>query len=183
MTKQELLDFLKFNSNKPRYYTAYLNKKVLEQFAIGYYQDLSANRFIVYEVTERQQLHEKASFEREKDAIEELYEIVKFRCRIKSIPIQLDVSEIDAIGTSDKDLELLLIDGNLWLPDTEEKLNNYIYFLESKQYVERYGENFDKKVIHITFQYSPSDNGLAFLAAVQKVLQPTDMSLKVELPE
>ena len=37
----------------------------------------------MYEVTERQQLHEKASFEREKDAIEELYEIVKFRCRIK----------------------------------------------------------------------------------------------------
>jgi len=102
MTKQELLDFLKFNSNKPRYYTVHLNKKVLEQFAIGYYQDLSANRFIVYEVTERQQLYEKASFEREEDAIEELYEIVKFRCRIKSIPIQLDVSEIDAIGTSDK---------------------------------------------------------------------------------
>ncbi|RKV80929.1 MAG: hypothetical protein D8H99_47505 [Streptococcus sp.] len=191
MTKQELLDFLKFNSNKLRYYTVYLNKKVLEQFAIGYYQDLSANRFIVYEVTERQQLHEKASFEREKDAIEELYEIVKFRCRIKSIPIQLEVSEIDAIGTSDTDLELLLIDGNLWLPDTEEehllklqeKLNNYIYFLESKQYVARYGDKFDKKVIHIRFQYSPSDNGLAFLAAVQKVLQPTDMSLKVELPE
>ncbi|EOB30516.1 hypothetical protein D065_11175, partial [Streptococcus mitis 13/39] len=50
-------------------------------------------------------------------------------------------------------------------------------------YVARYGDSFDKKVIHITFQYSPSDNGLAFLAAVQKVLQPTDMSLKVELPE
>ena len=65
----------------------------------------------------------------------------------------------------------------------QEKLNNYIYFLESKQYVERYGDKFDKKIIHITFQYSPSDNGLAFLAAVQKVLQPTDMSLKVELPE
>ena len=82
MRKQELLDFLKFNSNKLRYYTVYLNKKVLEQFAIGYYQDLSANRFIVYEVTERQQLHEKASFEREEDAIKELYEVVKFRCRI-----------------------------------------------------------------------------------------------------
>lgn len=37
MRKQELLDFLKFNSNKLRYYTVYLNKKVLEQFAIGYY--------------------------------------------------------------------------------------------------------------------------------------------------
>ena len=65
----------------------------------------------------------------------------------------------------------------------QEKINNYIQFLESKQYVKRYGDNFDKKVIQITFQYSPSDNGLAFLAAVQKVLQPTDMSLKVELPE
>ena len=65
----------------------------------------------------------------------------------------------------------------------EEKLNNYIYFLENKQYVDRYGDNFNKKFIQITFQYSPSDNGLAFLAAVQKELQPTDMSLKVELPE
>ena len=94
-------------------------------------------------------------------------------------------------SVSDDHLELLLIDENKWIESLEEehllklqeKLNNYIYFLESKQYVERYGDKFDKKVIHITFQYSPSDNGLAFLAVVQKVLQPTDMSLKVELPE
>ena len=105
--------------------------------------------------------------------------------------IELDVTSIDAIGVSDDHLELLLIDENKWIESLEEehllklqeKLNNYIYFLESKQYVERYGDKFDKKVIHITFQYSPSDNGLAFLAAVQKVLQPTDMSLKVELPD
>ena len=105
--------------------------------------------------------------------------------------IELDVTSIDAMGVSDDHLELLLIDEYKWIESLEEehllklqeKLNNYIYFLESKQYVERYGDNFDKKVIHITFQYSPSDNGLAFLVAVQKVLQDTDMSLKVELPE
>ena len=105
--------------------------------------------------------------------------------------IELDVTSIDAMGVSDDHLELLLIDENKWIESLEEehllklqeKLNNYIYFLESKQYVERYGDKFDKKVIHITFQYSPSDNGLAFLAAVQKVLQLTDMSLKIELPE
>ena len=105
--------------------------------------------------------------------------------------VELDVTSIDAMGVSDDHLELLLIDGNKWIESLEEehllklreKLNNYIYFLESKQYVERYGDNFDKKVIHINFQYSPSDNGLAFLAAVQKVLQPMNMSLKVELPE
>lgn len=109
----------------------------------------------------------------------------------KAIVSELEPSELDAIGIVDNHLELLLVDPVGWEEEIEavhleilqEKLNNYIYFLESKQYVERYGDSFDKKVIHITFQYSPSDNGLAFLAAVQRVLQPTDMSLKVELPE
>ena len=109
----------------------------------------------------------------------------------KAISSELEPSELDAIGIVDNHLELLLVDSVGWQEEIEvvhleilqEKLNNYIYFLESKQYVARYGDSFDKKVIHITFQYSPSDNGLAFLAAVQKVLQPTDMILKVELPE
>ena len=109
----------------------------------------------------------------------------------KATSLELMPTELDAIGTVENHLELLLVDPFEWQEEIEavhleilqEKLNNYIYFLESKQYVSRYGDKFDKKVIHITFQYSPSDNGLAFLAAVQKVLQPTDMSLKVELPE
>ena len=109
----------------------------------------------------------------------------------KAIFSELNPTELDAIGTVDNHLELLLVDPVDWQEEIEavhleilqEKLNNYIYFLESKQYVERYGDKFDKKVIHITFQYSPSDNGLAFLAVVQKTLQNTDMSLKVELPE
>ena len=109
----------------------------------------------------------------------------------QAIVSKLKPSELDAIGVVDSHLELLLVDPIGWEEEIEavhleilqEKINNYIHFLESKQYVERYGDNFDKKVIQITFQYSPSDNGLAFLAAVQKVLQPTDMSLKVELPE
>ena len=127
-----------------------------------------------------------------KEFKEKYYNPPKVVETIKTVEkIELDVTSIDAMGVSDDHLELLLIDENKWIESLEEehllklqeKLNNYIYFLESKQYVERYGDGFDKKVIHITFQYSPSDNGLAFLAAVQKVLQPTDMSLKVELPE
>ena len=109
----------------------------------------------------------------------------------KAISSELKPTELDAIGIVDNHLELLLVDPVGWEEEIEavhleilqEKINNYIHFLESKQYVERYGDKFDKKVIQITFQYSPSDNGLAFLVAVQKVLQPTDMSLKVELPE
>ena len=127
-----------------------------------------------------------------KEFKEKYYNPPKVVGSIKTVEkIELDVTSIDAMGVSDDHLELLLIDENKWIESLEEehllklqeKLNNYTYFLESKQYVARYGDSFDKKVIHITFQYSPSDNGLAFLAAVQKVLQPTDMSLKVELPE
>ena len=127
-----------------------------------------------------------------KEFKEKYYNPPKVVETIKTVEkIELDVTSIDAMGVSDDHLELLLIDENKWIESLEEehllklqeKLNNYIYFLESKQYVARYGDSFDKKVIHITFQYSPSDNGLAFLAVVQKVLQPTDMSLKVELPE
>ena len=127
-----------------------------------------------------------------KEFKEKYYNPPKVVETIKTVEkIELDVTSIDAMGVSDDHLDLLLIDENKWIESLEEehllklqeKLNNYIYFLESKQYVERYGDKFDKKIIHITFQYSPSDNGLAFLATVQKVLQPTDMSLKVELPE
>ncbi|MBN2942837.1 MAG: hypothetical protein JTJ18_12530 [Streptococcus sp.] len=108
----------------------------------------------------------------------------------QAISEKLNPTELDSIGIVENHIELLHVDAVAWQEEIEavhleilqEKINNYIYFLESKQYVERYGDNFDKKVIHITFQYSPSDNGLAFLAAVQKALQGTDMSLKIELP-
>lgn len=110
---------------------------------------------------------------------------------LKNRDIIWDTVSIDTIGVVEDHLELLLIDDNLWLSYTEhdhllklqEKINNYIHYLESKQYVEKYGDNFKEKVIHIIFQYAPSDNGLAFLVQVQKVLQSTDMSLKVTLPD
>ena len=153
----------------------------------GYYSRLIGNiksipSFKSYEVEKVEKIL--------KEFKEKYYNPPKVVETIKTVEkIELDVTSIDAMGVSDDHLELLLIDGNKWIESLEEehllklqeKLNNYIYFLESKQYVARYGDKFDKKVIHITFQYSPSDNGLAFLAAVQKVLQPTDMSLKVEL--
>ena len=109
----------------------------------------------------------------------------------QAIVSKLQPSELDSIGVVDSHLELLLVDPIGWEEETEavhlkilqEKINNYIYFLEGKQYVERYGDNFDQKVIHITFQYSPSDNSLALLETVQNTLQNMNMSLKIELPK
>ena len=79
----------------------------------------------------------------------------------KAISLELKPTELDAIGTVENHLELLLVDPLEWQEEIEavhleilqEKMNNYIHFLESKQYVERYGDKFDKKVIHITFHH------------------------------
>ncbi|HEM4129673.1 TPA: hypothetical protein U1W61_001389 [Streptococcus suis] len=106
-------------------------------------------------------------------------------------PIELDPTKIDSIGVVENHLEMLLLDSNKWrkplekqhLLKLQEKLNNYIHFIESKQYVDSYGDDFTEKVINLTFQYAPSDNGLAFLVQVQKVLQPTDIRLKVVVPD
>ena len=109
----------------------------------------------------------------------------------KSLFKKINIAQLDSIGVIKGNLELLLVDTIQWMEEIEsihiellqEKINNYIHYLESKQYVEKYGDNFKEKVIHVTFQYAPSDNGLAFLVQVQKVLQSTDMSLKVTLPD
>lgn len=125
-------------------------------------------------------------------SIKQLFSNQEFKELIqKAVSSELKPTELDSIGVVDNHLEFLLVDPVGWEEEIEtvhleilqEKIDNYIHFVESKQYVERYGDNFDKKIIHITFQYSPSDNGLAFLAAVQKSLQGTDMSLKIEVPE
>ena len=89
-----------------------------------------------------------------KEFKEKYYNPPKVVETIKTVEkIELDVTSIDAMGVSDDHLELLLIDENKWIESLEEehllklqeKLNNYIYFLESKQYVARYGDKFDKK--------------------------------------
>ena len=71
----------------------------------------------------------------------------------KAISSELKPTELDAIGIVDNHLELLLVDPVDWQEEIEavhleilqEKFNNYIYFLEIKQYVDRYGDSFDKK--------------------------------------
>lgn len=109
----------------------------------------------------------------------------------QAITSELKPSKLDSVGIVDGRLELLLVDSIGWQEEIEsthleilqEKINNYIYFLESKQYVASYGDDFERKFIHLTFRYHPSKNGLAFLDVVQKMLKKTDMSLKIVLPE
>ena len=64
---------------------------------------------------------------------------------------------VDSIGVVEGNLELLVIDTLDWKYENEhlemlqDKINNYLTFLESKQYVEKYGDDFVKKIISIHF--------------------------------
>ncbi len=100
--------------------------------------------------------------------------------------------QIDAIGVVDGHLELLLIDPLQWeevvaeqthLEMLQEKINNYLIYLQEKQYVNRYGDDFTEKVIKLTFQYSPTNACLAFLVDAQKTLQSANISLTIIMPD
>ncbi|MDA2632317.1 hypothetical protein PDR34_08550 [Bacillus cereus] len=63
----------------------------------------------------------------------------------------IDVDQIDAIGVEGKNLKLLIIDYLDWeyedmhLDVLQEKINNYLVYIEDKQYFKGYGDNFEKK--------------------------------------
>ena len=62
----------------------------------------------------------------------------------------IDVDQIDAIGVEGKNLKLLIIDYLDWeyedmhLDVLQEKINNYLVYIEDKQYFKDYGDNFEK---------------------------------------
>ena len=100
----------------------------------------------------------------------------------------IDVDQIDAIGVEGKNLKLLIIDYLDWeyedmhLDVLQEKINNYLVYIEDKQYFKDYGDNFEKKIIDIKFQHSISENGLKFLNVVSSQLNDTDIFINIHLP-
>ncbi|KAB2440982.1 MULTISPECIES: DUF6572 domain-containing protein [Bacillus cereus group] len=100
----------------------------------------------------------------------------------------IDVDQIDAIGVEGKNLKLLIIDYLDWeyedmhLDVLQEKINNYLVYIEDKQYFKDYGDNFEKKIIDIKFQHSVSENGMKFLNVVSSQLNDTDIFINIHLP-
>ncbi|PFQ50449.1 hypothetical protein COK05_05470 [Bacillus cereus] len=100
----------------------------------------------------------------------------------------IDVDQIDAIGVEGKNLKLLIIDYLDWeyedmhLDVLQEKINNYLVYIEDKQYFKEYGDNFEKKIIDIKFQHSVSENGMKFLNVVSSQLNDTDIFINIHLP-
>lgn len=100
----------------------------------------------------------------------------------------IDVDQIEAIGVEGKNLKLLIIDYLDWeyedmhLDVLQEKINNYLVYIEDKQYFKDYGDNFEKKIIDIKFQHSISENGMKFLNVVSSQLNDTDIFINIHLP-
>lgn len=77
MTKQELKNFIYTHKNDIGIFNILLDEKKYVQFTLGYYYDDKAKKYKVYEVNERQDVWIRDEFDRESEAIERLYRLIK----------------------------------------------------------------------------------------------------------
>ena len=100
-----------------------------------------------------------------------------------------EVNQIDAIGKENKNLRLVIIDFLNWeyedmhLEMLQDKINNYLMFIEKKQYMEDYGDDFEKKIIDIRFKHGITANGVKFINAVSSQINKEDIFINIHLPE
>lgn len=100
-----------------------------------------------------------------------------------------ETNQIDAIGKDEDILKLMIIDFLDWeyedmhLELLQDKINNYITFIEDKQYVKEYGDKFIKKVIDIHFQHGITANGVKFINAVSAEINRLSIFVNIYLPE
>lgn len=100
-----------------------------------------------------------------------------------------ETDQIDTMGVVNGNLELLIIDTCNWEFEDEhfdlleDKLNNYLLYLDNKQYVTKYGDNFDKIIISIHFMYDLTENAVNFLNVVSQQLAESGYTLHIHLPE
>ena len=97
-----------------------------------------------------------------------------------------------AIGDDNKTLIMLITDHLDW--DTEfefdhltilqEKINSYLGFIESKQYMEIYPDNvFYKFLIEISFLHEITDNCIKYIDNANRQLTGTDIEIVFSVSE
>lgn len=100
-----------------------------------------------------------------------------------------ETDQIDTMGVVNGNLELLIIDTCNWEFEEEhfelleDKLNNYLLYLDTKQYVPKYGDDFDKIIISIHFMYNLVENAVKFLNVVSQQLAESGYTHHIHLPE
>ena len=100
-----------------------------------------------------------------------------------------ETDQIDTMGVVNGNLELLIIDTCNWEFEEEhfelleDKLNHYLLYLDSKQYVQKYGDNFNEMIISIHFMYDLVENAVKYLNVVSQQLAGAGYTLHIHLPE
>ena len=99
--------------------------------------------------------------------------------------------KIDAVGVKNGVLHLILSDHAPWDDDflefhleaLQDKINYYLMYIESKQYEEKYGDDFDKIIIDIFFKYNLIEESVNFLNEVSFQINPHNIYLNLHLPK
>lgn len=100
-----------------------------------------------------------------------------------------ETDQIDTMGVVNGNLELLIIDTCNWEFEEEhfelleDKLNHYLLYLDSKQYVQKYGDDFNEIIISIHFMYDLVENAVKYLNVVSQQLAEAGYTLHIHLPE
>ena len=100
-----------------------------------------------------------------------------------------ETDQIDTMGVVNGNLELLIIDTCNWEFEEEhfelleDKLNHYLLYLDSKQYVQKYGDNFNEMIISIHFMYDLVENAVKYLNVVSQQLAESGYTSHIHLPE
>lgn len=102
----------------------------------------------------------------------------------------IESNKIDAMGKSKENEELifLITDHLNWENEHEyllilqNKINSYLEFIESKQYLETYPQDvFEGYVIEIHFQHGVSENCFKFLEVVANQVEVLNIKIRVEV--
>ena len=101
----------------------------------------------------------------------------------------IEKDKIDGMGKSKESNELLLLitdhldweNEHVHLIILQNKINSYLEFIESKQYVVTYPQDiFDGYVIEIHFQDGMSENCFKFLEVVANQVEELNVKIRVE---
>jgi hypothetical protein len=101
----------------------------------------------------------------------------------------LEKNKVDALGIDEKgNLLMLIIDEVNWKDKREhliclqDKINNYVAFIETKQYRQTYpSKNFDEFIIRISFLYKIPKKCVKFLNEVNKQLNSYSIFVEYEV--
>ena len=116
----------------------------------------------------------------------------KFKKKVENNETLLNIEKtntIDGVAYDEKDLKLVLLlaDGMDWHDEKkhllllQEKINNYIAYIEGKQYLQKYS-NVEQIEIQIKFLFKETDNCKKFLEQVEKIISTSlnNTSINIE---